>query len=116
MNEYLETIREYCKKNNLSLEKLDNQEQHLIYELFILAQPIEIENSDGLKTDLATQPRPTLIYHVDTGEIEETEYTTTFPGIISFKGLKCHSWELFEEILKKHPINKPILSPAWVIE
>ncbi len=75
---YIEKLREYCSKHGLSLEKLDKQEKYLIEDSFITAQPIKIKNSDGLRTDLATQPKPTLIYDVETGAISETEYTNLY--------------------------------------
>jgi len=69
--------KEYCQNNNLSIDKLYVQEVYKIDDI-IFAQPINIKNSDGLRTDLATQPKPTLIYHIDTGEFEETEYTRKY--------------------------------------
>lgn len=75
---YFEKLKEYCLNNGLSLEKLDKQERYLIDGSFMTANPIKIPNSDGLKTDLATQPRPTLIYDVETGAISETEYTDLY--------------------------------------
>ena len=68
---------EYCTNNNLSVDKLRNQKIIIIDDIFF-AQPIETKNSDGLKTDFATRPKPTLIYRVNTGEIEETEYTKKY--------------------------------------
>ena len=44
----------------------------------MVAQPIKIANSDGLRTDLETQPKPTLIYNVNTGQIIETEFTDLY--------------------------------------
>ena len=72
---YFEKLKEYCSKNGISLEKLNKQEKYLIEDSFIVAQPIKIPNCDGLRTDLATQPKPTLIYDIETGTISETEYT-----------------------------------------
>lgn len=75
---YLEKIKEYCLKNGISTDKLDKQEKRLINKSFIVAQPIELSNSDGLKTDLLSQPKPTLIYNIDSGQITETEYTNLY--------------------------------------
>ena len=75
---YFEKIKEYCSRNGLSLEKLDKQEKYLIDDSFMTAQPIKIPNSDGLKTDLATQPKPTLIYDIVTDQVIETEYTDLY--------------------------------------
>lgn len=75
---YLEKVKEYCLKNGLSLDKLNKQEKRLINKSFIVAQPIKISDSDGLKTDLMSQPKPTLIYNIDTEQIAETEYTNLY--------------------------------------
>lgn len=76
--EYLRKLRRYCIENGLSIDKFDGQVKCLINKSFIAAQPIKIQNSDGLRTDLATQPKPTLIYDVETGLISETEYTNLY--------------------------------------
>ncbi len=44
----------------------------------LFSQTIEVENADGLLTDLATQPQTTLIYHIDTEKFEHTEYTDIY--------------------------------------
>ena len=45
--------------------------------------------------------------------IAGTDSVITCPGMTSFKGLNCHE---FEAVFENYPINRPILSPAWVIE
>lgn len=75
---YFEKIKKYCLEKGLSLDKLNNQEKYLINNSFMVAQPIKIANSDGLRTDLETQPKPTLIYNVNTGQITETEFTDLY--------------------------------------
>ena len=74
----MKKIKKYCLDNGISLEKLETQESLLINTSFIVAQPIKIENSDGLRTDLATQPKPTLIYDITSDKITETEYTNIY--------------------------------------
>lgn len=69
--------KEYCINNHLSVDELYKQEIYKIDDI-IFAQPMKLKNSDGLKTDLATQPKPTLIYRIKTGMFEKTEYTQKY--------------------------------------
>ena len=75
----LEAAKDYCKKNNLSLEKLKKQKFQIVYDSAIFAQPNNII-PNGLCNDLATQPKPTLIVkNNDLGLIvEQTEYTQKY--------------------------------------
>ena len=71
---------DYCKTNNLSVEKLKTQRFEIIVDQMIFAQPTGIK-PDGLRNDIATQPYPTLILRLDEhGEIqvEPTEYTQKY--------------------------------------
>lgn len=52
--------REYCIENGLDTESLDKQLVYAINGKVIFAQPSNQETS-GLKTDMSTQPKPTLV-------------------------------------------------------
>lgn len=77
MTKYLELAKEFCANNDLSSAKLNTQVSRLINTSFIIAQPMP-STGLGLAGDLASQPKPTLIYHIDTGEFETTEYTKKY--------------------------------------
>lgn len=74
-----EFAKDYCQKNNLSLEKLKNQKIEIVRSVLFFAQPSD-KNPDGLRNDMETLPIPTLIITMD-GEdlkIEQTEHTKTY--------------------------------------
>ncbi len=51
---YRQKAMEYCKNNNLSVDKILEQELYTIDGNVLFSQTIEVENADGLLTDLAT--------------------------------------------------------------
>ena len=75
----IEFVRNYCKENDLSIDKLMNEIFHLSYNECGFAHPSEIK-PDGLKNDIETQPKATLVIKHEKGElfIEQTEYTKEF--------------------------------------
>ena len=75
---YFEKVKKYCVEKGYSLDKLALQQTFLIYDNFIVAQPVKLPKHDGLRTDLATQPKPTLIYDITSDKITETEYTNIY--------------------------------------
>lgn len=74
-----EVAKDYCKKNNLSLEKLKDQRIEIIKSTLFFSQSRNIQ-PDGLKNDLDTMPIPTLIITTDGDglKIEQTEYTKKY--------------------------------------
>lgn len=75
----IEFVREYCHKNNLSLEKLKSQRFELSYDACGFLQPSTIIPK-GLVNDRETMPKPTLIIKNVNGKliIESTEYTKQY--------------------------------------
>ena len=75
----LTIAKQYCENNNLSYDRLLKQEFALIYDTAIFAQPSGVK-PDGLKNDLKTQAKPTLILNNVNGNIiiKETELTRKF--------------------------------------
>lgn len=78
----IEYVKGYCKENNLSVEKLQNQRFTLV------CNECAFEQSSDTKPDefiIDGEPRPkiTLIikYENQKLQIEETEYTKEFLGI-----------------------------------
>lgn len=69
---------DYCKKNNLSQEKLKGQILCDLEEKVYIAQRVESGAEEGLLKDLATQPIPTLVYDVATDTIEPTKDTIKY--------------------------------------
>ena len=72
----LVAAKDYCEKNNLSIEKVEKQLFFFGYDSAIFAQPSDVI-PNGLCNDIDTQPKPTLIIRNQDGEliIEETELT-----------------------------------------
>lgn len=68
---------QYCKDNNLSEQKLATQSCLYFGDVVGFMQRMTYHDT-GLREDLSSQPKPTLIYHVDTGTIETTEYTAEY--------------------------------------
>lgn len=75
----LEAASRYCLTNQLSVEKLGQQRFEWFGDAAVFAQPSGIK-PDGLKNDLETQPKPTLILRLDNGKfhIEQTEHTKKY--------------------------------------
>ena len=75
----LEAAKSYCKENGLSVDKLRNQRFIIINSTAAFGQPSDVV-PDGLMNDIATQPKPTLIFRLEDGEliIEETEHTREY--------------------------------------
>lgn len=75
----LEVAKGYCTENGLSYAKLCQQRFNLIYDEAIFSQPSDVV-PDGLRNDLATQPKPTLIIKNVDGvvTVKETEYTKQY--------------------------------------
>ncbi len=74
----LKIAKNYCKDRGLSYKKLLSQKVFIFDDMVHFVQPIDYPSSDGLRTDKLTQPLPTLIYHIETNEFEETEYTEKY--------------------------------------
>lgn len=77
----IEYVKDYCIKNNLSLEKLQMQRFALSYNECGFAQPSTV-TPNGLMNDRETMPKVTLIIKHEDGQlkIEETQYTKEFLG------------------------------------
>ncbi len=75
----LQAVSEYCRSNGLSLAKLKDQKFYIFEDCMIFAQPSDVK-PDGLRNDLATQPRPTLVLKEGSGglQIEATEHTRKY--------------------------------------
>ncbi len=68
---------EYCVGNGLSLEKLAAQSFYVFGDIAAFMQEMEYHGK-GLLEDFSSQPKPTLVYKVDDGTIETTEYTEQY--------------------------------------
>ena len=77
----IEYVKDYCIKNNLSLEKLQMLRFTLSCNECGFAQPSTII-PNGLMNDGETMPKVTLIIRHEDGQlkIEETQYTKEFLG------------------------------------
>ncbi len=75
----IEFVKEYCHKNNLSLQKLKNQIFELSYDACGFLQPSDVV-PEGLVNDRETMPKPTLIIKNVNGQlvIKSTEYTKIY--------------------------------------
>jgi len=75
----IEYVRDYCKENNISIAKLNNEIFHLSYNECGFAHPSDIE-PEGLLNDMDTLPKVTLVikYEDEILSIEQTEYTKEF--------------------------------------
>lgn len=78
----IEYVKEYCNKNNLSVEKLQSQRFTLVCNECAFEQPSDIK-PDEFIIDGEPKPQITLIirYENQKLQIEETEYTKKFLGI-----------------------------------
>ncbi len=76
---YRQKAMVYCKNNNLSTDKLLEQELYIMYGTVHFAQPMPPSPpGTGLERDYETGPKTTLIYYIETGEFEQTEYTDKY--------------------------------------
>ena len=75
-----ESAREYCINNQLDIDLLAQQ------RVFVIGQP-SASKPRGLKNDLETQPRPTLIVEKigDTFQVSETSNTQPYLRRIGLK-------------------------------
>lgn len=78
----IEYAKDYCKKNNLSVEKLQKQRFTLVCNECAFEQSIDIK-SHQFVIDGVPKPYITLIIRYEEGElkIEETEYTKEYLGV-----------------------------------
>lgn len=75
----IEYVKKYCKENNLSIEKLQNQTFTLVCNACAFEQPSDIKQNDFI-IDGNPKPQITLIIRFENQklQIEETEYTKEF--------------------------------------
>lgn len=75
----IEFVKEYCKMNNLSIDKLKEQRFELNYNECGFFQSSAVK-PNGLLNDRETMPKPTLLIKHENGylQIEETEYTKEY--------------------------------------
>lgn len=73
------SAREYCIENGLDTESLDKQLVYAINGKVIFAQPSNQETL-GLKMDIITQPKPTLVVERSQNGyiVDKTDYTSQF--------------------------------------
>lgn len=77
----IEYAKDYCIKNNLSIDKLQQQRFTLVCNACAFEQPMDIK-TDDLIIDGDPKPQITLIIKHEDGQlkIEETQYTKEFLG------------------------------------
>ena len=77
----IEYAKDYCIKNNLSIDKLHKQRFTLVCNACAFEQPMTIKTND-LIIDGDPKPQITLIIKHEDGQlkIEETQYTKEFLG------------------------------------
>lgn len=75
----LEVMKGYCEQNGLSYEKLKKQRFYWIHGEAFFAVPSNVV-PDGLRNDLETMPKPTLVVKLADGElqIKQTEHTKKY--------------------------------------
>jgi len=75
----IEFVKDYCNKNNLSLEKLQNERFEISYNECGFMHPSDIIPL-GLTNDKETMPKTTLmiIFEDNCLRIEETEHTREY--------------------------------------
>lgn len=75
----IEYLRDYCKENKISLEKLKDEIFQLSYDQCGFFHPSNIE-PNGLLNDMETLPKTTLVirYKDEKLFIEQTEYTKEY--------------------------------------
>ena len=77
MKKAKQAARSYCKDNNLSEQKLATQSCLYFGEVICFMQDMPYYGT-GLREDIESQPKPTLIYHIDSRVIETTAYTEKY--------------------------------------
>lgn len=75
----IEFVRNYCKENKISVDKLNNEIFQLSYNVCVFFHPSDIE-PNGLLNDMETLPKTTLIIRYEDEKlfIEQTEYTNEY--------------------------------------
>lgn len=75
----IEFVRDYCKENKISIEKLEKEIFDLSYQVCGFLHQSDIE-PDGLLNDMETMPKPTLTIRYGNNKlsIEQTEFTKEF--------------------------------------
>ena len=76
------SAREYCMSNGLDLSVLSKQSIYAINNKVIFAQP-STKKTYGLKTDISSQPKPTLVAEKKAHGfvVNSTEHTAKILGI-----------------------------------
>ena len=77
MKKAKQAARSYCKDNNLSERKLATQSCLYFGDVVGFMQQMPY-NGTGLKEDMNSLPKPTLLYHIASGAIETTEFTEEY--------------------------------------
>ena len=67
----------YCEEEGLSTEKFKSQQCYDFGEVICFMQDMPYYGT-GLREDIESQPKPTLIYHIDSRVIETTAYTEKY--------------------------------------
>lgn len=77
----LALAEKYCRENGISYAKLKEQRFECLDNFGCFLQSSEIE-PQGLKNDMATMPKITLIFKIENGKVsfEQTEYTEKYIG------------------------------------
>ncbi|MGN1098471.1 MAG: glycosyltransferase [Clostridia bacterium] len=65
---------EYCEMNGFSKEKLTTQKVYRIYDKLIFATPCDDDTTETFDNEFFIKAKPTLVYHLDRGRFEFTEY------------------------------------------
>lgn len=75
----IEFVKSYCSKEELSIEKLSNEEFYFSCNECVFAHPSDVV-PNGLLNDIETQPKATLVIKHENGIlfIEQTEHTKEF--------------------------------------
>mgnify|MGYP004635072643 CR=1 FL=1 len=78
--------KEYCADNGLDISLLDRQVVYVIDGDVIFAQPSGVK-ANGLKNDLETQPKPTLVLEKQRNgfSVKTTEHTFPVLGLAQMK-------------------------------
>ena len=77
----LALAEKYCRENGISYAKLKEQRFECLDNFGCFLQSSEIE-PQGLKNDMATMPKITLIFKIENGKVsfEQTEYIEKYIG------------------------------------
>lgn len=75
----LRIAEEYCRQNGISYDKLKNQRFERLSNFWCFLQPSNVE-PQGLKNDMETMPKVTLILKIKDEKFyfEQTEYTAEY--------------------------------------